>query len=66
MEQTNNFKLKNQLSDINNKVITVTNQYEEQISDIKDMISLKDEELKRLSSVLIVSDYDMVRLKVVN
>jgi hypothetical protein len=30
------------------------------------MILLKDEELKRLSSVLIVSDYDMVRLKIVN
>ena len=27
---------------------------------------LKDEELRRMSSVLMVNDYDMIRLKVIN
>lgn len=30
------------------------------------MIAAKDEELRRISSVLLVSDYDMIRLKVMN
>ena len=30
------------------------------------MIGLKDEELRRMSSALLVSDVDLIRLKVVN
>jgi len=30
------------------------------------MINLKDEELRRMSSVLMVTDYDVIRLKVIN
>ena len=44
----------------------MSSQYEDQIREIKDMINLKDEELRRMSSVLMVSDYDVIRLKVIN
>jgi hypothetical protein len=46
--------------------VAVSRQYEEQISEIKDMITLKDEELRRINSFLMVNDADVIRLKVIN
>lgn len=66
MEQANNLKLKAEVADKTNKITLISVQYEEQIESIKDMINAKDEQLRRVSSVLMVSDYDMIRLKVVN
>ena len=42
MEQNNNLKLKAEVADKSNKIVTMSNQYEEQIMNVKDMISLKD------------------------
>lgn len=66
MEQANNLKLKAELADKNTRITLISAQYEEQIESIKDMINAKDDELRRVSSVLLVSDYDMIRLKVIN
>lgn len=66
IEQTNNLKLKADLNDRDNRILTLSAQYEDQIEDIKQMIAAKDGELRRLSSVLMVTDYDMIRLKVIN
>ncbi len=44
----------------------MSHQYEGQIHEIKDMISLKDQELRRLNSYLMVNDADVIRLKVIN
>jgi phage host-nuclease inhibitor protein Gam len=66
VEQTGNLRLKGELADRNSRIAAMTGQYEGQIGEIKEVIAAKDEELRRMSSVLIVSDYDMVRLKVVN
>lgn len=42
MEQGNNLKLKAQVSDKTNRLVAISNQYEEQISNIKEMINIKD------------------------
>lgn len=46
--------------------MTISHQYEDQIHEIKDMIALKDEELRRLNSYMMVNDADVIRLKVIN
>ena len=46
--------------------MTISHQYEDQIHEIKDMIALKDQELRRLNSYLMVNDADVIRLKVIN
>lgn len=66
VEQTNNYKLKSQLGEKTNRMMAISSQYEQQISDIKEMIEMKDQQLKRMGSVLMVSDYDVIRLKVIN
>ena len=66
MEQANNLKLKAEVKDKANRLVAVSNQYEEQIGSIKEMIDMKDEELRRLSSALLVNDVDLIRLKIVN
>jgi hypothetical protein len=66
MEQASNLKMKAELADKTNRIASISAQYEDQIMGIKEMIDAKDEELRRVSSVLLVSDYDMIRLKVVN
>ena len=42
MEQNNNLKLKAEVADKSNRIATTSNQYEEQIMNVKDMIALKD------------------------
>ena len=49
-EQGTNLKLKAEVADKSQKITSISHQYEEQISNVKDMISVKDEELRRLSS----------------
>ena len=66
MEQNTNLKLKGQVADKSSKITNISIQYQEQIAGIKEMIGLKDEELRRMSSALLVSDVDLIRLKVVN
>ena len=66
MEQNTNLKLKGQVADKSSKISHISIQYQEQIAGIKEMIGLKDEELRRMSSALLVSDVDLIRLKVVN
>ena len=65
-QQGNNLKLKAEVADKSQRIGTISHQYQEQIADIKDMIALKDQELRRLSSALLVSDVDLIRLKIVN
>jgi ribosome-binding ATPase YchF (GTP1/OBG family) len=66
LEQGSNLKLKAEVADKSSRIIAISAQYEEQIVDIKEMLSLKDEELRRLSSALLVTDVDLIRLRVVN
>ena len=66
VEQGNNLRLKAELADKSNRLSDISNQYEDQISGIKEMINVKDEELRRLSAALLVTDVDLIRLKVVN
>ena len=59
-------RLKAEVADKGNRLSDISNQYEDQISGIKEMINVKDEELRRLSAALLVTDVDLIRLKVVN
>lgn len=41
-------------------------QYESQIAEIKELLTIKDEELRRINSYLRVNDADIIRMKVIN
>ena len=42
------------------------NIYEEQLVDMKNLIEGKDEQLKKMRKSLCVTDYDMIRLRILN
>ena len=65
-EQRNNLTMRGQVNELNAKLTGVCHEYEQQIREIKETIELKDEELRRMSAALMVNDYDVIRLKVVN
>lgn len=65
-EQGTSAKLKLDLAERNNRIIQLSHEYEDQINQTKELISLKDEELRKISSLLMVHDSDIIRLKVIN
>lgn len=58
--------MKAQLSETALNLNTVAHQYEAQIGEIKDLLTVKDEELRRINSYLRVNDADIIRMKVIN
>ncbi len=65
-EQNSNSKLKAQLNDTTINLNNMAHQYEEQIAEVKELLTIKDEELRRINSYLRVNDADIIRMKVVN
>lgn len=66
VEQANSARVKGQLVETAGKLQAVSQQYEQQIGEIKEMIAIKDQELRRINSFLMVNDADVIRLKVIN
>jgi hypothetical protein len=66
IEQNNNTKVKAQLNDTTAHLANVAHQYEAQIAEVKDLLTVKDEELRRINSYLRVNDADIIRMKVIN
>ena len=66
VEQASSACLKGQLAQAESRLQAVGQQYEQQVGEVKEMIALKDQELRRISSFLMVNDADVIRLKVIN
>ena len=58
--------LKKELSEKTIKLQNYAISYEEQLIDMKNLIESKDEELKKMRKNLSVTDYDMIRLRILN
>lgn len=54
------------LAQRNNKIEELSGIYETQITDLKDLITAKDHELASIRASLLVTDYDVIRLRVIN
>lgn len=65
-EQSMVNKFKSEVLDKNAKIVQLSHQYEDQIEQIKNMIDAKDEQLRKLTAIAMITDYDVIRLKIVN
>lgn len=58
--------LNQQISHCNAKIEELDNIYDGQIAEMKELIAAKDHELAGIRASLMVTDYDVIRLRVIN
>ena len=58
--------LKLQLHSLTHRLQELSYQYENQIQEMKQLIDAKDMEIRKAQKALNITDYDMVRIRVLN